>query len=66
MLGPRRGCLSDSKVYCNVRTIWFLAQNQNSRITYSVFSILIPKSVLIFFTFTHTSSDDTDVIIARL
>ena len=35
------------------------------RITYSIFSTLIPKSVLVFFIFNPTSFDDTDLIIAR-
>ena len=38
------------------------------RITYSILSILIPKSVLVFFTFATPpppSIDDTDFIIAR-
>ena len=35
-------------------------------ITYSIFSILILKSVLVFSTFVPTSFDDTDLIIARL
>ena len=44
MLGPRRGCLGDSKVYCDVRTIWLLAQNQNSHITYYIFRIQYTNS----------------------
>ena len=36
-----------------------------SCITYSIFSILIPKSVLVFFTFAPTSFDDIDLIIVR-
>ena len=35
-------------------------------ISYSIFNILIPKSVLVFFAFVPTSFDDTDLIIARL
>ena len=67
-LAPRRGCLDYSKVYCDVRKRWFLTWNQNSHITitYSIFSILIPKSVLVFFTLARTSLDDPDLIIARL
>ena len=36
------------------------------RITYSIFNILIPKSVLVFFAFALTLFDDTNLIIARL
>ena len=36
------------------------------RITYSIFSILIPKSVLVFFKIAPISFDDTNLIIARL
>ena len=66
MLAPRRGCLDYSKVYCDVRKRWFLAWNQNRHITYYIFSILIPKSVYVFFTFAPISFDDSDLIIARL
>ena len=69
MIAARRGCVGYSKVYCDVRKRWFLAWNQNRdilRIKYSILSILIPKSVLVFFTFTPVSFDDTDLIIAQL
>ena len=33
-------------------------------ITYYIFSIIIPKSVLVFFTFTPTSFDDSDRLAA--
>ena len=52
---PRRPCLGYSKVYCDVRKRWLLASSQNRHITYSIFHILIPKSVLVFFTFAPTS-----------
>ena len=39
---------------------WHGIKTDILRITYSIFSILIPKSVLIFFTFGPTSFDDTD------
>ena len=39
---------------------WDGTKTDISRITYSVFSILIPKSALVFFTFGPTSFDDTD------
>ena len=52
---PRRPCLGYSKVYCDVRKRWLLASNQNRHITYSIFHILIPKSVLVFFTLAPTS-----------
>ena len=35
-------------------------------IIYSIFNIIILKSVLVFFTFTHTLYDDTELIIAWL
>ena len=45
---------------------WHGIKTDILRITYSIFSILIPKSVLVFFTFAPTSFDDTNLIIARL
>ena len=45
---------------------WHGIKTDILRITYSIFSILIPKSVLVFFTFGPTSFDDTNLIIARL
>ena len=51
ILVPRRGCLVYSKVYCDVRKRWFMTWNQSIYITYYIFIILIPKSVLVFFTF---------------
>ena len=41
---------------------WLLVWNQNGHITHSIFHILIPKSVLVFFIFAPTSLDDTDLI----
>ena len=49
---PRRSYL---EVYCDVRESWLLAWNQNKHILYYIFHILIPKSVLVFQTFTSTS-----------
>ena len=68
MLAFRRRCLRYSKVYCDVRRSLLLAWNQTDIlcITNSIFHILIPKSVLVFFTFAPTSFDDIDLIIARL
>ena len=51
MLAPRRRCFDYSKVYCNVTKRWLLAWNQNKHIKYYIFHILIPKSVLVFHTF---------------
>ena len=64
MLAPKRSCLGYSKVYCDVRKngSWHIIKTDILRITYSIFSILIPKSVLVFFTFTPISIDDTDLI----
>ena len=45
---------------------WHGIKTDTLRITYSIFSILIPKLVLVFFTFAPTSFDDTNLIIARL
>ena len=39
MLATSRGCLDYSKVYCNVRKIWFLAWNQNKHIRYYILYI---------------------------
>ena len=66
MLALRRRFLGYSKVYCDVRKGWFLAWNPKRHITYYILHILIPKSVLAFFTFVLTSFDDTDLIIAWL
>ena len=44
MLAPRRGCLSYSKVYCDVRKRWFQAWNQNRHITYYIFHIQYTNS----------------------
>ena len=48
MVAPRRRCLDYSKVYY-VTGRWLLAWNQNKYLTYYIFHILIPKSVLVFF-----------------
>ena len=68
MLAPKRSCLGYSKVYCDVRKngSWHRIKIDILPITYSIFSILIPKSVLVFFTFAPTSFGDTDLIIAEL
>ena len=62
MLAPKRGCLGYSKVYCDVEKdgSWHGIKTDMLRITYSIFSILIPKSLLVFFKFAPTSFDDTD------
>ena len=52
MLAPKRRCLDYSNVYCDVTERWLLAWNQNKHITYYIFHKPIPKSVLVFFTFT--------------
>ena len=51
MLAPRKCCLDYSKVYSNVTERWLLAWDQNKNITYYIFHILIPKSVLVFLAF---------------
>ena len=68
MLAPRRSRLGYSKVYCDVRKngSWHRIKTDILRIAYSIFSILIPKSVLVFFTFAPTSFGDTDLIITQL
>ena len=66
MLAPKRCCLDYSKLYCDVTEQYLLVLNQNKNITYYIFHIRIPKSVLVFFTFAPTSFDDFDFIIARL
>ena len=65
MLALGRRCLDYSKSFCDVIERWLLAWNQNKHITYYAFHKIIPKSVLVFFTFATTSfDDDTDFIIA--
>ena len=45
MLAPTRGCLLDySKVYCNFRKRWFLAQNYNRYIMYYILNIQYTNS----------------------
>ena len=44
MPAPGRGCLDYSKVYYNVRKIWFVAWNQNRHITYYIFHIKYTNS----------------------
>ena len=39
---------------------WHGIKTDILRVSYSIFIILIPKSVLVFFTFASTSFDDTD------
>ena len=61
--------LSDySKVNCDVRKngSWHGIKTDILRITYYVLSILILKSVLVFFTFVPISFDGSDLIIAQL
>ena len=50
MLPPRRCYFDYSKVYSDVTESWLLGWNQNEQITYYMFYILIPNSVLIFLT----------------
>ena len=50
MLAPRRHRLDYSKVNNDVTERWLLAWNQKKHITYYIFYILIPNSVLIFLT----------------
>ena len=50
MLAPRKRCLYYSKVYSDVTKTWLLELNQNKQITYYIFNMLIPNSVLIFLT----------------
>ena len=50
MLASRRRCLFYSKAYSDFANRWLLAWNQNKQITYYIFHILIPNSVLIFLT----------------
>ena len=45
---------------------WHGIKTDILRITYSIFSILISKSVLVYFILAPTSFDDTDLIIAWL
>ena len=51
MLVPRRHCLDYSKVHFDVTERWLLGWHQNKHITYYIFHKLIPKSVLVLFTF---------------
>ena len=68
MLAPTRAVLISQKfiVMSEEDGSWHGIKEDILRITYSIFSILIPKSVLVFFTFAPTSFDDTYLIIARL
>ena len=65
MLASRRRCLVNSKVYCDVRkrSDWHGTKTDILNITYYIFHILIPKSVLVFFTFAPTSFHGRDLII---
>ena len=62
MLGPRRSCLVIKKfiLMSEKDGSWHEIKTDILRITYSIFSILIPKSVLVSFKFAPTSFDDTD------
>ena len=44
MLSPMRSCLDCSKVYCDVREIWFMAWNQNRYVTYYILHIQYTNS----------------------
>ena len=50
MLAPRRRCLDYSKVYSDVTERCLLARNQSQQITYYIFYILMPNSVLTLLT----------------
>ena len=50
MLPPTRCFLDYSKVFSDVTEKWLLGLNQNKQIAYYMFYILIPNSVLIFYT----------------
>ena len=65
-LAPRAGCLDYLKVMSEKDGSWHGIKADVLRIKYSIFSILIPKSVVVFFTLAPTSFDDTDLIIAWL
>ena len=66
MLGRRRGFIQKLIVMSEKDGSWHGNKTDILRITYSKFRILIPKSVLVIFTFVPTSFGDTDLIIARL
>ena len=66
MLGRRRGFIQKFIVMSEKDGSWHGNKTDILRITYSKFRILIPKSVLVIFTFAPTSFGDTDLIIARL
>ena len=65
MLSPMRSCLDCSKVYVMSEKYgsWHGIKTDMLRITYYIFSTLIPKSVLVFFTFTPPLFDDSNLII---
>ena len=62
MLARRRCCLDYSKVYSDVTEIWLLAWNKNKQVTYYVFYILIPNSVLILVTIVQICYQQISVI----
>ena len=67
MLALREGFLVIQSFIVMSEKRLFLAWNQNIlRNKYSIFNMIIPNSVVVFFTFAPTSFDDTDLIIARL
>ena len=66
MLGRRRGFIQKLIVMSEKDGSWHGNKTDILCITYSKFRILIPKSVLVIFTFAPTSFGDTDLIIARL
>ena len=55
MLAPKKQCLYYSEISSDVTKRWLLAWNQNKQITYYIFYILIPNSVLIFLKIAQTS-----------
>ena len=68
MLALRRRCLDFSKFIVITQNTerWLLASSQNKDITCYIFHKLIPKSVLVFFTFGPTLfHNDTDFMIAK-
>ena len=66
MLGRRRGFIQKLIVMPEKDGPWHGKKTDILCITYSKFRLLIPKSVLVIFTFAPTSFADTDLIIARL
>ena len=65
MLSPMRSCLDCSKVYCDVREIWFMAWNQNRYVTYCILQIQYTNSeISIGLLYIHPPLfDDSNLII---